>query len=108
MDAGQFLQIAVPIIVAIVTAVGTVLIARMKTRQDVGVAITSGFEALTNQLQEERTQLLEMIQLLRLERAESDQKLKYLRRRVARLEDILEKAGIPIPPDDVGTASGAA
>ena len=98
------LAFAGAVITAIITVVGTVWVAKSRTKFDLGVSITAGFRELTDQLQEERTQLSETISRQRgeLDAAEKenerlDGEMRRLRRRIALLEESLDSAGIKVP-----------
>lgn len=111
MDWSPIVTASGAIFAAAIAAIGTIYVARAKTKTDISASITTGFEALTNQLQEERKDLNEIIerhratidkhretieslynegQTMRLERRE-------MFRRIEQLEAILRTAGIPIP-----------
>ncbi|RUV98336.1 hypothetical protein EOA88_00415 [Mesorhizobium sp. M5C.F.Ca.IN.020.14.1.1] len=100
MDTGGILTIAAPIAVAIVTALGTVYIARLKTKQDIGASITTGFEILTDQLQEERLELSEIIAAQRRELADRDITIRRMDVYIQRVERLAEKAGLELPRHD--------
>ena len=108
MDTSTLLTVIVPIVVAIVAALGTVLVAKARARVDIGSAITTGFEALTNQLQEERSSLMEIVRTQRVEIAAAHAKVEELNGQVRRMRQHIEDpenrmlgAGI-IPPKRAG------
>lgn len=105
MDLAPWLTFVGATATAIITVIGTIYVARSRTRVDVGSSITTGFRELTDQLQEERNQLSEIIRRQREELGESERSnarqaaaLRKLRRHCAMLEDKLARAGIAIPP----------
>ncbi|MEA3520633.1 hypothetical protein [Rhizobium mulingense] len=105
MDLAPWLTFVGALTTAIITVIGTIYVARTRTRVDVGASITTGFRELTDQLQEERNQLSEIIRRQREDLAEAERAgarqaaaLRKLRRHCALLEDRLAKAGIAIPP----------
>lgn len=105
MDFAPWLTFVGALTTAIITVIGTIYVARSRTRVDVGSSITTGFRELTDQLQEERNQLSEIIRrqredLVEAERANGRQAaaLRKARRHISMLEDKLSKAGIDVPP----------
>jgi hypothetical protein len=81
------------VVTAIITVFGTVYVARSRTRTDLGASITTGFRELTDQLQEERSQLSDIIHRQRDELAAAERlamrqenTIRHLRRRIALLE----------------------
>lgn len=107
MDIAPWLTFVGAITTAIFTVIGTIYVARSRTRVDVGTSITTGFRELTDQLQEERNQLSEIIRRQREDLAEAEsrtdkqeQTIRRMRRRMALLESKLTKAGLTIPPGD--------
>jgi len=104
VDIAPWLTFVGAITTAIFTVIGTIYVARSRTRVDVGASITTGFRELTDQLQEERNQLSEIIRRQREDLSESEKlnesqaaSLRRLRRHVALLEDKLSNAGISFP-----------
>lgn len=105
MDLAPLLTFGGAVLTAIFTVIGTIYVARSKTRADIGASITTGFRELTDQLQEERNQLSEIIKRQRdeLKEAEKDKMkqealIRRMRRQISLLEEKLAKAGIHIPP----------
>lgn len=105
MDTSTLLTVGGAVATTVLTVVGTIWVARARAKIDVGQAITLGFEALTNQLQEERTQLMEIVRAQRLELTACEKAAatmetldRRMRRHVATVEQLLEKANIPVPP----------
>jgi uncharacterized membrane protein YfbV (UPF0208 family) len=107
VDLAPFLTFGGAVLTAVFTVIGTIYVARSRTKTDLGASITSGFRELTDQLQEERSQLSEIIKRQREELAEvekvtdrQEHTIRRMRRRVALLESKLAKAGLDIPPGD--------
>lgn len=98
MDIPTLLSIAGPIIIATITVIGTVWVARSRARVDVGAAITSGFDSLTNQLQEERATLMEILRQKNADAEACEITMRRMRRHVEVCEGRLEKAGLEVPP----------
>ena len=86
---------------AVLGALGLWLANRVMGKAAFQTAINQGFEALTNQLQEERKQLLAEIELGRArgcaERAELADKIADLVRTVEGLKALLRAHGIDVP-----------
>ena len=72
MDIAPWLTFVGAITTAILTVIGTIYVARSRTRVDVGASITTGFRELTDQLQEERNQLSDIIRRQREDLAEAE------------------------------------
>ena len=91
------------IVSAVLGAMGLWLANRVMGKAAFQTAINQGFEALTNQLQEERKQLLAEIEMGRArgraERAELADKIADLVRTVEGLKALLRAHGIDIPDD---------
>ncbi|TAZ20790.1 hypothetical protein ELH77_19500 [Rhizobium ruizarguesonis] len=107
MDLAPFLTFGGAILTAAITVIGTIYVARSRTKTDLGASITSGFRELTDQLQEERSQLSEIIRRQREELADvekitdrQEHTIRRMRRRIGLLESKLAKAGLDIPPGD--------
>lgn len=107
MDLAPLLTFGGAVLTAIITVIGTIYVARSRTRLDIGASITTGFRELTDQLQEERNDLSEIIKRQRDEIVAAEKlndrhehALRRLRRRVAILENKLYRAGITPPPTD--------
>ena len=105
MDLAPLLTFGGAVLTAIITVIGTIYVARSRTRADIGASITTGFRELTDQLQEERNQLSEIIKRQRDEINESERAshkqealIRRMRRQISLLEERLAKAGIDIPP----------
>lgn len=112
MDPGPIITATGAILTAAIAAFGTVYVARAKTRTDISSSITAGFEALTNQLQEERKELLliidqhrEAIDKHRLtieklfnENEELREERRALRTKMETLEQIIRIAGLTPAP----------
>jgi hypothetical protein len=105
VDIAPWLTFVGAITTAILTVIGTIYVARSRTRVDVGASITTGFRELTDQLQEERNQLSDIIRRQREDLAEAEKlaerqaaTLRRFRRHIMLLEDKLSKAGLPVPP----------
>ena len=102
-----FLQHVGTVVSAVVSAVlgalGLWLANRVMGKAAFQTAINQGFEALTNQLQEERSQLLAEIEngraRGRAERAELTDKIADLVRTVEGLKALLRAHGIDVPDD---------
>ncbi len=108
MDLAPLLTFGGAVLTAIITVLGTVYVSRSKTKTDLGASITSGFKDLTDQLQEERNHLGDIIKTQRgeLEAAEKefnelDLTIRKLRRHLILLERQLERAGQDVPPHDL-------
>jgi hypothetical protein len=104
MDVSPLLGSAV--LTAVITVFGTIWVARSRAKIDIGTTITSGFRELTDQLQEERNQLSELISRQRDELSsagkligEQERDMRRMRRHVALLESRMEKAGLEVPRD---------
>jgi hypothetical protein len=104
VDLAPWLTFVGALTTAIITVIGTIYVARTRTRVDVGSSITTGFRELTDQLQEERNQLSEIIRRQREDLVEAERMngrqaaaLRKIRRHVALLEDKLSKAGLDVP-----------
>ena len=70
-----------------------------------GTTITTGFRELTDQLQEERNHLSDLIrkqrdELTAAEKLIDDQErtMRRMRRHAAALEELMERAGLVVPP----------
>ena len=87
------------IVSAVLGAMGLWLANRVVGKAAFQTAINQGFEALTNQLQEERKQLLAEIEMGRAERAELADKIADLVRTVESLKALLRAHGIDVPDD---------
>ena len=91
------------VVSAVLGAMGLWLANRVMGKAAFQTAINQGFEALTNQLQEERSQLLAEIEMGRArgraERAELADKIADLVRTVEGLKALLRAHGIDIPDD---------
>lgn len=105
MDIAPLLTFGGAVVTAIITVVGTIYVARSRTRADIGASITTGFRELTDQLQEERNQLSEIIKRQRDELNEAEKTshkqeamIRRMRRQISLLEEKLARAGIDIPP----------
>lgn len=105
MDIAPLLTFGGAVVTAIITVVGTIYVARSRTRADIGASITTGFRELTDQLQEERNQLSEIIKRQRDELNEAEKNghkqealIRRMRRQISLLEEKLARAGIDIPP----------
>lgn len=97
MDLAPFLTFAAAVLTALITVIGTIYVARSRTRIDISASITSGFKELTDQLQEERSQLSDIIKrqrddLVLAERHNHRQEvaLRQLRQQLATLKEQLE------------------
>lgn len=108
MDATTLITVGGPVIAAIVAALATVGVAKSRAKVDVGSAITTGFEALTNQLQEERSSLMEIVRTQRVEIATAQAQIEELTGQVRRMRRHIEEtenrmlgAGI-MPPKRAG------
>jgi chromosome segregation ATPase len=104
LDLPPLIYAIATIATAIVTAIGTIWVAKSKARVDIGTTITAGFRELTDQLQEERGHLADLIRRQRDELAaaeksigELERTLRRARRHVAGLEDRMERAGLEVP-----------
>lgn len=91
MDLAPVLTFAGAILTAIITLLGTVLVARSKTKTDIGQSITAGFQALTDQLQEERRELTEVVEKQRIKIEAQADKLDLIARRGQRMERHIDK-----------------
>ena len=107
-DIASFLTFGGAVLTAIIATFGTIYVARGKTRSDLGAIVTTGFRELTNQLQEERNQLNQIIWRQRAELAEAEKRLneieekqRKLRRHLIELEQMLARAGLPVPQHDL-------
>lgn len=105
MDIAPLLTFGGAVVTAIITVVGTIYVARSRTRADIGASITTGFRELTDQLQEERNQLSEIIKRQRDELNEAEKNghkqealIRRMRRQISLLEEKLARAGLDIPP----------
>lgn len=105
IDFAPLLAFASAVLTAIITVFGTIWVAKARTKIDIGTTITSGFRELTDQLQEERIQLSDLIRehredLAASEKVVDDQEraIRRLRRHLVVLEDRMEKAGLDVPP----------
>ncbi|MDX0230227.1 hypothetical protein GOC14_06655 [Sinorhizobium meliloti] len=92
-DLAPVLTFGGAVLTAIITVLGTIYVARSRTRVDLGSSITTGFRELTDQLQEERAELLAIIERQReaLATAEKlamrqENTIRHLRRKIALLE----------------------
>jgi chromosome segregation ATPase len=108
VDLAPLLTFGGAVLTAIITVLGTVYAARSKTKSDLGASITTGFRELTDQLQEERNQLSDIIKRQRTELDEAEKEfaalevtMRKLRRHLILLERQLEKAGQDVPPHDL-------
>jgi hypothetical protein len=90
VDLAPFLTFAGVVLTAIITLVGTVLVARSKTKTDIGQSITAGFQALTDQLQQERKELTEVIEKQRIKIDSQSEKIDFESRRGRRMEAHIE------------------
>lgn len=95
---------------AIITVIGTIWVARSRTKVDIGTSITTGFRELTDQLQEERGHLAELIRKQREELTaaetvigDQERSMRRMRRHLAMLEERMEKAGLTVPPGPEAT-----
>lgn len=105
MDLAPLLTFGGVVLTAIITVIGTIYVARSRTRADIGASVTTGFRELTDQLQEERNQLSEIIKRQRdelkgveKEKQKQEALIRRMRRQISLLEEKLSKAGIHIPP----------
>lgn len=108
MDLAPLLTFGGAVLTAIITVIGTIYVARSRTRADIGASITTGFRELTDQLQEERNQLSDIIKRQRgdLNDAEKlshkqEALIRRMRRQISILEERLARAGITIPPSSL-------
>ena len=108
MDLAPLLTFSGAVLTAIVTVLGTVYVARSKTKSDLGISITTGFRELTDQLQEERNQLSEIIKRQRQEMVDAEARIeqlernaRLLRKHLIQLERTLDKAGLDVPQHDL-------
>lgn len=111
MEWGPIVTASGALLAAALAAIGTIYVARSKTKTDISASITVGFEALTNQLQEERKDLNEIIERQRetidKHRATIEQLFnestiirsenRRLHTRVEQLEEAFIKAGMKAP-----------
>lgn len=111
MDIGPIVTTVGAIFGAVAAAFGTVYVARSKAKTDISTSITAGFEALTNQLQEERAGLQLLVDKLsdtiEKYRARIDElftenetikiERRELRSRLFKLEAIIKQAGLELP-----------
>lgn len=111
MEWSPLVTAASAILVAAITALGTIYVARSRTKTDISTSIASGFQELTNQLQEERKDLSEIIERQREvidkhrvtiealynEGQELREDGRRLRRRIDQLEEAMLKAGVALP-----------
>jgi predicted nucleic acid-binding Zn-ribbon protein len=108
VDLAPFLTFSGAVLTAIVTVLGTVYVARSRTKSDLGSSITTGFRELTDQLQEERNQLSEIIKRQRQEMVDAGTRIeqlernaRLLRKHLIQLERTLDEAGLDVPQHDL-------
>jgi hypothetical protein len=108
VDLAPFLTFGGAVLTAIITVIGTIYVARSRTKFELGASITTGFKELTDQLQEERDLLSEIISKQRIELAELEKTLhamekssRLLKRHCVLLEGLLEKHGVAAPEHDL-------
>lgn len=108
-DVSPFLAFGGALAAAIVACFGTVKVASSRVKVDLSAQVAAGVESLLKTLQEERSQLSEIIKRQREELAASDRLaveieliVRRQRRRIALLEDKLDAAQIPIPTEQGG------
>lgn len=105
MDVSTLLTVSGSVLVAIVTVSGTILVSRRNAAVAVDAAISDKFNRLTDQLQEERTDLRRIVQEQRSELEAAhlqidgfEKLMRLMRRHVDDLEARMDAAGIPRPP----------
>ena len=80
---------------AVITVFGTIWVARARTKVDIGTTITSGFRELTDQLQEERNHLSDLIRRQRDELAAVEKVIGDHERTMRRMRRHVGRAGGP-------------
>lgn len=110
-DWHPLLAAAGTILGVLLTFYGTIYVARTKSKTDINASINAGFQALTDQLQQERSDLnaiidrqrevidkhREMIEKLFTEGDELRVRRRDMQRRIDDLEQRLRNAGLPVP-----------
>lgn len=94
MDWPPILTLVGAVLTSLLTVIGTIYVARSKTKTDIGVSITNGFQALTDQLQQERTELNEIINRQRLANDACHRRIEFLNAKLRRRDahiDTLER-----------------
>lgn len=102
MDVGPLATLAGVVVTSILGAIGAIYVARAKSKTDIGSSINAGFVALTDQLQQERSDLSVIITELRAENEVLIERNRALDRRNDLLEWILQREGVPFPPLIIG------
>ena len=97
MDYSALATIAAPIGAGLLGLIGVVLTVRARAKVDISTTITAGFNALTDQLQEEQLRMLDRLKAQRVEITELEHSLVKTRKYAELLEATLDRAGLQRP-----------
>lgn len=97
LDIEALLKVLIPAIIAVCTGLFAWLGGRRKAKAEAEVTIAGGFQILVNKLQEERQELMKVVDEQSTELVALRSEVRNLSRQVALLERQLARHGIDLP-----------